>query len=1537
MDNRIPIVHFRSKPPCQCNYYDATTGHRPYNGTAVIPYNLCDPPGECDLANITFVVSSVNDAPVANDDNGAGLTEDGANGTINILSNDTDADGNPTAPTNGAGQFSVDLDPSTAGIQTTLTNATGVWNYDATTGIVTFDPANNYNGTAVIPYNLCDPSGECDLANITFVVSSVNDAPVVDNEYISLPVNGSASGDLTDAGDSDIDGNLVATTTPLNGPSHGSITINTNGTFIYTPTAGYSGNDMVIVQICDDGTPLPANCVNDTIFITILPTNPPIAVNDTTTTLEDTQISLTVTTNDYDTDGNIVISTVDLNPSSAGIQSTFTNVFGTWSVNATGVVLYTPALNFNGVATATYTVLDDDEAISNIATIVINVTPVNDPPIITNEAATINEDTPLVGTVLTAGDSDPDGNTLTVVTTPISGPDNGTITIGSNGTFTYNPNPNFNGQDTIVTSVCDNGTPQYCVNDTLIITIVPVNDAPIFNDTTVTTAEDVPINICIPFADVDGIAPYNVTLSCNDNGSVTSSIVGNTLCVTYTPDANYNGLDTVCINLCDASGACTTNQIFITVTPINDPPIISNETATIKEDTPLVGTVLTAGDTDPDGNTLTVVTIPISGPDNGTITIGSNGTFTYNPNPNFNGQDTIVTSVCDNGTPQYCVNDTLIITVVPVNDAPIFNDTTVTTAEDIPVNICIPFADVDGIAPYNVTLSCNDNGSVTSSIVGNTLCVTYTPDANYNGLDTVCINLCDASGDCTTNQIFITVTPVNDPPIITNEAATINEDTPLVGTVLTAGDTDPDGNTLTVVTIPISGPDNGTITIGSNGTFTYNPNPNFNGQDTIVTSICDNGTPQYCVNDTLIITVVPVNDAPIAVNDIVGTNPNTPVGFNIGTNDFDIDGPSVTWQIIQQPDSGVAVIISGDSIVYTPNLNAGVTSPYIDTLVYTICDGDTPALCDTAIVLIYVPNTPFPPTVVNEWVTVQEDHSVIVPVLNNDYDSNGDPITVSQASGTSTNGTYTVDAGGNLTYTPNLNFNGLDTVVVQICDPTPLCTNDTIFVSVTPINDPLTVANDTAITSENNPVTGDITNGGDYDIDGSILTVNTNPISGPTNGDIAINSDGTFTYTPDADFNGIDTIVFEVCDGGIPTPVTCKYDTLFVIVNPVNDPPIVNDTTTTTLEDVPVTICIPFIDSDGLTPYTATLGCMENGTATVDIVGNTACVTYTSNSNYNGNDTICMTLCDAGGMCTTSEIVVTITPVNDMPTVNNDTAYTLVNTPVSGNIIGIGDTDPDGTTLIANTTPVSGPSNGTITVNADGSFTYAPNNGFIGTDTVVVEVCDQGLPVPGICLNDTLFIVVTSNNIAPIANPDYGFTKMAVPVTINLINNDSDPDGTINIGSMIVTQAPSHGSVQLFSDGTAVYTPNSEFVGTDKFIYRLSDNDPIPLSDTALVTIVVKPLDLVVPDGFSPNGDGVNDQFVINGLEKYPNCSIEIFNRWGNKVYSASPYLNDWDGTSNINSMTVGGEKLPTGTYYYLLNFGDDNTKSVVGFIAIQY
>ena len=202
--------------------YDPATGivtfdpANNYNGTAAIQYQLCDPEGFCDIATISFVVTSVPDAPDAVDDNGGVLVEDGPNGTVNIIANDTDPEGNPSPPTNGLNQFRIDLNPVAAGIQTTVTNALGTWTYATATGIVTFNPANNYHGTATLSYQLCDPTGLCDNANITFVVSAQNDPPdAVDDIVLAPLIEDGANGTVNIlSNDTDADGTVSA---PTNG------------------------------------------------------------------------------------------------------------------------------------------------------------------------------------------------------------------------------------------------------------------------------------------------------------------------------------------------------------------------------------------------------------------------------------------------------------------------------------------------------------------------------------------------------------------------------------------------------------------------------------------------------------------------------------------------------------------------------------------------------------------------------------------------------------------------------------------------------------------------------------------------------------------------------------------------------------------------------------------------------------------------------------------------------------------------------------------------------------------------------------------------------------------------------------------------------------------------------------------------------------------------------------------------------------------------------------------------------------------------
>jgi gliding motility-associated-like protein len=135
---------------------------------------------------------------------------------------------------------------------------------------------------------------------------------------------------------------------------------------------------------------------------------------------------------------------------------------------------------------------------------------------------------------------------------------------------------------------------------------------------------------------------------------------------------------------------------------------------------------------------------------------------------------------------------------------------------------------------------------------------------------------------------------------------------------------------------------------------------------------------------------------------------------------------------------------------------------------------------------------------------------------------------------------------------------------------------------------------------------------------------------------------------------------------------------------------------------------------------------------------------------------------------------------------------------------------------------------------------------------------------------------------------------------------------------VITCNEPSNGSVTINNDGSITYTPNRNFAGLNEFTYQVCDDDGD--CATATVTIVVE-RNIFVPEGFSPNGDGINDLFEIPDLTSFDNVSITIFNRWGNIVFEDSNYRNNWNGKSNRN--ITGDETLPVGTYFYFITIKD--------------
>jgi len=1470
-----------------------------FNGTDTFEYEVCDdgvnPNMLCDTATVTITVTPVNDAPIATDDSGTTPEDTPLSGTT-VLSNDTDIDTGDvlaatttpvTAPTNGT----VTISP---------------------TGTYVYTPNADFNGTDSFEYEVCDSGTPklCDIAVVNITVTPVNDAPIAVDDTGTTPEDTPLSGTTVLSNDTDIDTGdvLTATTTPVTAPTNGTVTISSTGTYVYTPNADFNGADTFEYEVCDNGTP--QLCDIAVVNITVTPGNDaPIATDDTGTTPEDTPLNgTTVLSNDTDIDTGDVLTATTTPVTSP------TN--GTVTISSTGTYVYTPNADFNGTDTFEYEVCDNDTPqLCDIAVVTITVTPVNDAPVATDDTGTTPEDTPLNGTTILSNDTDIDtGDVLTATTTPVTAPTNGTVTISSTGTYVYTPNADFNGTDSFEYEVCDNGTPQLCDIAVVNITVTPGNDTPVAVDDINTTTEDTPVsgNVSPNDSDIDGdpltvnttptAAPTNGTVVLNANGTYT-----------YTPNPDFNGTDSFRYQICDngSPALCDEATVTITVTPVNDAPIANDDFGTTPEDTPFNGPTVLSNDTDVDtGDVLTVTTTPTTNPVNGTVTINANGTYTYTPNTGFNGSDTFEYEVCDDGTPQLCDIATVTVTIDNVNDQPTALDDVDTTPEDTPLNgidLLANDTDIDGnnltitttpvVGTTNGTLVINANGTYT-----------YTPNPDFNGTDTFEYEVCDDGINpnmlCDTATVTITVTPVNDAPIATDDSGATTEDTPLSGTTVLTNDTDVDtGDILAATTTPVTPPANGTVTINPDGTYVYTPNVDFNGTDSFEYEVCDSGTPQLCDMAVVTITVTPVNDAPVATDDAETTAEDTPLSSDVLPNDNDADGDPLTLTTtpVTAPANGTVTLNPNGTYTYTPNADFNGT----DSFEYEICDNGSPALCDVATVNITITPVNDAPVAVDDSETTSENTPITSDVTPNDSDVDGDPLTVNTTplSGPS-NGTLTLNPNGTYTYTPNAGYSGLDMFEYEICDngSPALCDIAQVTISVGAVNDPPVAVDDNETTPEDTPITSDVlTNDSDIDT-GDILTVNTIPVTNVTNGTLALNSNGTYTYTPNPNFFGTDTFVYEVCDNGIP--VLCSTATVTITVTSVNDAPIAVNDSETTNENAPVSSDVSLNDSDAdvadiLTVTTTPVTNVSNGTLVLNSDGT---YTYTPNAGYNGLDTFEYEICDNGSpvLCDIAMVTISIGAVNDPPTAVDDNETTPEDTPLNADVL-TNDSDLDGDNLTVTTTPVVAPTNGTLVLNANGTYTYTPNPDFFGTDSFAYEVCDDG--TPSLCSTAIVNITITPVNDAPVAVDDSANTPENTPVSSDVSPNDSDTEaGTLTYS---VVTSTSNGTLVLNPDGTYTYTPNAGFFGTDTFTYEVCDADTPQLCDTAVVTITVISSDdppIASNDvGFTNEDIPLNSTLAANDNE--PDGE--------NLIYTTTPIAAPTNGTVVIN---------PDGTYTYTPN-----------------
>ncbi len=1400
--------------------------NRDYHGTDSLSYRVCDvsTPELCSDAPVTITVTSVNDPVVAQND--ALVISEDSTTTVNVLANDHDPDSN--------------IDLSSLQITTPPNRGTTTVAPD---GVVTYTATPDESGTDTFTYKICDTGTPiyCDSAVVTVTITPVNDPPKAQPDAASTTEGTPVLLSPLD-NDSDVEGpfNLLALRV-VNGPMHGTATVNPDGTVKYSPIANFNGTDQYTYQVCDTGTPMPALCVTQQDTIVVTPVNdPPVAQPDTVGTPKGIPITTAVLANDVDVDGNIDNSSVTVS---------IAPTIGTASVNPDGSILYSPTAVFVGTVALTYKVCDTGTPVyCTTATLTIAVSPVNHPPIATNDDASVTEDQPTTIDVA-ANDSDTDSNlnpsTVSIVAAPLHG---ATAVNSTTGVVTYTPATNFVGTDSFTYRVCDTGTPVYCATAIARVVIDPVNDAPVPAADESSTPEDTTVVIAVVNndADVDGnLDPSTVNIETAPTHGV--GVVGADHTIAYTPNQDYHGIDTLTYSVCDTGSPveCGTATVTITVTSITDAPQAKDDSATTPEDTPTTVSVLT-NDVSVDGP-LDPTSLLITSPTNGSVVVGAGGTVVYTPQKDFNGPDSFTYSACATSTPVLCTTATVAVTVTPVNDPPVANDDSTTTPEDTAVTLAILSNDSDVDSPLStasVSIAAQAAHGV-ATFDPLTRSATYTPTANYFGIDSFTYELCDVEtpAACDTAQATIIIAAMPDAPVAVDDVVTTPEDTLVVAHVL-SNDMSVDGP-LNPATVRITtAPAHGTVSISAtSGDISYTPAANYNGSDKLSYEVCTLSVPRLCDVADVLITINPVNDAPQLVNDSVVTPEDTPSVVRVLANDSDIEGPLdlASLLVTTAPNHGSTSVAPDGTITYSPALDFNG----LDTFTYTVCDTSAPAACPIAVVSVTVLPQPDAPIAKPDAAITPEATPVIVDVLGNDRDPDGnlDPTTLRIAAGPS-HGTMVVSpTTHDVTYTPTVGFNGSDTATYQVCDSgTPaLCATALISLTVTPVNDPPVAIDDSSVTPEDTAVTVSVLNNDtdpDLNIDPSSVTVAT----APSHGVVSVHIDGTVTYKPNVNFYGSDLFTYNVCDLG--TPVYCDKADVAIAVTPINDAPVASDDHASTNEATAVAITVTSNDTDVEGPVDATTVTVTiapvNGAIAVD--GMTGVVTYTPIAGFRGTDTFTYEVCDLGTpvLCASALATIVVTPVNGAPDATDDTATTAEDTAVTVEVLS-NDTDRDGNLDPASLAITVTPLHGDVTVSADQTLLYIPAKNYFGSDLLTYTVCD--LAAPPLCSTAVVTIDVTPVNDAPVASDDASTTPEDLAVLIDALSNDTDIDGVVVPASLTITNRPSHGTATVQPGGLTSYQPTADFFGVDQYTYEVCDDGVPSLCDTALVTITVTPVD----------------------------------------------------------------------------------------------
>ncbi|MBE4340415.1 tandem-95 repeat protein [Vibrio parahaemolyticus] len=1360
-----------------------------FNGEATITYIVTD--GDLtDEAKVTVTVTPVNDSPVAVDDT-TSIQEDTAV-TIDVLTNDTDVDGDKLSIESA----SVPKEQGTV---------------EVVNGKLVFTPAENFNGDAEITYTVTD--GQLtDEAKVTVTVNPVNDAPTIKVDAVESITEDGVNTDT-----------VVATLTVRDTDTpEDQLTVslenNSNGYFVLV------GNDVKLTQAGVDAVNNDELNLKDlTISASVSDGVNPTAsdsdslivnrVNDAPTV--ENAIADQVLSEDFD------VYTIDLNEVFKDSDSSLKiSVSGNDNIQISivnGVATITPTADWNGKETITFTAKDPSgESVSQ--TVDFTVAPVVD---IEADSSNVVEDTPTIINVL--GNDTFEGKDKVVSLDAENGPKNGTVIVNNDGTVTYTPNDNYVGKDTFTYVVTSGGVSESTAVE---VNVTPVNDAPVAKDDIATTQEDTAVTIDVlpndTDADGDKLSIESASVP-KEQGTV--EVVNGKL--VFTPAENFNGDAEITYTVTD--GQLTDEaKVTVTVNPVNDAPTIKVDAVeSITEDgvnTDTVVATLTVRDTDTPEDQLTV---SLENNSNGYFVLVGNdvkltqaGVDAVN-NDELNLKDlTISASVSDGVNPTASDSDSLIVN--RVNDALTVENAIADQelSEDFAtytIDLNDAFKDSDSALNFSVSGNSNVLVSIENGIA------TISPTADWNGSETLTFTATDPSGESISQTVNFTVAPVAD---IVADKATVVEDTSTVIKVLGNDTFEGDGKVVSLDTN--NGPANGTVSVNPDGSVTYTPNDNYVGKDTFTYVVTSGGVSE---STTVEVNVTPVNDAPVAKDDIATTQEDTAVTIDVLPNDTDVDGDKLSIESVSVPkEQGTVEVVDG-KLVFTPAENFNGDAE----ITYTVTDG---ALTDQATVKVTVNAVNDTPVVESNIAdqTLAEDFTPYTIDLNtafSDVDNVDGELTFS-VSGNSNIQVAIVN--GIATITPTADWNGSETLTFTATDPSGESVSQPVNFTVAPVAD---IVADKATVVEDTPTIIKVLGNDTFEGDGKVVSLDAN--NGPANGTVSVNPDGSVTYTPNDNYVGKDTFTYVVTSGGVSESTAVEVN-----VTPVNDAPVAKDDIATTQEDTAVTIDVlsndTDVDGDKLSIQSATV---PEAQGKVEIVDGK--LVFTPAENFNGQAEITYTVTD-GQLTDEAKVTVTVNPVDDAPTIKVDAVESItedaVNTDTVVATLTVRDTDTPEDQL---TVSLENNSNGYfVLVGNEVKLTQAGvdavNNDELNLKdlTISASVSDGVNPTA----NDSDSLVVNRVNDAPtvenaIADQVLSEDFDAYTIDLNEVFKDSD--------SSLEFSVSGNNSIQIsIVSGVATITPTADWNGKETITFTATD--PSGESISQRVDFTVAPVADIVAD-----------------------------------------------------------------------------------------